>query len=187
MLPRKFDGARRRRDARLARLGHVVMEMSHRGKDSSPSTRTRARLRELLAVPETQDPSSSGRGHAAVRADPHAPAARQAKADYVVTGEWSKKAVKEAKSYCDVAIAAFGGQELHLRTEEFFGKKRPRVRHYCRTRHRRRRIPFNSRIEKRHSARRHASSHFLSRPLRSRNSADLRRRAEESPPGRVDV
>ena len=28
------------------------------------------------------------------------------KADYVVTGEWSKKAVKEAKNYCDVAIAA---------------------------------------------------------------------------------
>jgi phosphoserine aminotransferase len=28
------------------------------------------------------------------------------KADYVVTGEWSKKAVKEAKQYCDVAIAA---------------------------------------------------------------------------------
>jgi len=28
------------------------------------------------------------------------------KADYVLTGEWSKRAVKEAKSYCDVGIAA---------------------------------------------------------------------------------
>src|SRR6185436_13326540 len=28
------------------------------------------------------------------------------KADYVVTGEWSKKAVKEASALCDVAIAA---------------------------------------------------------------------------------
>src|SRR5204863_6715465 len=28
------------------------------------------------------------------------------KADYVVTGEWSKKAVKEAGAFCDVAIAA---------------------------------------------------------------------------------
>jgi phosphoserine aminotransferase len=28
------------------------------------------------------------------------------KADYVVTGEWSKKAVKEAQAYCDVHIAA---------------------------------------------------------------------------------
>ena len=32
--------------------------------------------------------------------------ARQDKADYVVTGEWSKKAVKEAQAYCDVHIAA---------------------------------------------------------------------------------
>jgi phosphoserine aminotransferase len=30
----------------------------------------------------------------------------RSRADYVVTGEWSKKAVKEAKKYCDVAIAA---------------------------------------------------------------------------------
>jgi len=29
-----------------------------------------------------------------------------AEADYVVTGEWSKKAVKEAQAYCDVHIAA---------------------------------------------------------------------------------
>ena len=28
------------------------------------------------------------------------------KADYVVTGEWSKKAIKEAKNYCDAAVAA---------------------------------------------------------------------------------
>jgi len=28
------------------------------------------------------------------------------KADYVATGEWSKKAIKEAKSFCDVHIAA---------------------------------------------------------------------------------
>jgi phosphoserine aminotransferase len=28
------------------------------------------------------------------------------KADYVLTGEWSKKAIKEAKKYCDAAVAA---------------------------------------------------------------------------------
>ena len=28
------------------------------------------------------------------------------KADYVATGEWSKKAIKEAKALCDVHIAA---------------------------------------------------------------------------------
>jgi phosphoserine aminotransferase len=32
--------------------------------------------------------------------------AGKSKADYVVTGEWSKKAVKEAQAYCDVHIAA---------------------------------------------------------------------------------
>jgi phosphoserine aminotransferase len=32
--------------------------------------------------------------------------AGRGKADYVVTGEWSKKAVKEAQAYCDVHIAA---------------------------------------------------------------------------------
>jgi phosphoserine aminotransferase len=30
----------------------------------------------------------------------------KAKADYVLTGEWSKKALKEAKSYCDAGVAA---------------------------------------------------------------------------------
>src|SRR4029453_15676643 len=32
--------------------------------------------------------------------------AGRSKADYVVTGEWSKKAVKEASAQCDVSIAA---------------------------------------------------------------------------------
>ena len=37
-------------------------------------------------------------------------------ADYVNTGEWSKKAIKEAKKFCKVNVAASArGRELHLR------------------------------------------------------------------------
>jgi len=88
--------------------GMSVMEMSHRGKEFISIYEEAERdLRELLAIPKNyrilflqggatlqfaQIPMNLLRG--------------KTKADYVVTGEWSKKAVKEAKSYCDVAIAA---------------------------------------------------------------------------------
>src|SRR6195256_1685495 len=87
--------------------GMSVMEMSHRGKEFIAIYEDAERdLRELLAVPKNykilflqggatlqfaQIPMNLLRG--------------KTKADYVVTGEWSKKAVKEAKSYCDVAIS----------------------------------------------------------------------------------
>jgi len=88
--------------------GMGVMEMSHRGREfTAIAAEAEADLRELLGVPArykvlflqggatlqfAQVPMNLLRGNA--------------RADYVVTGEWSKKAVKEAKSYCDVHIAA---------------------------------------------------------------------------------
>jgi phosphoserine aminotransferase len=88
--------------------GMSVMEMSHRGKEFISIYEEAERdLRELLAIPAgykvlmlqggatlqfAQIPMNLLRG--------------KGRADYVVTGEWSKKAVKEAKNYCDVAIAA---------------------------------------------------------------------------------
>jgi phosphoserine aminotransferase len=88
--------------------GTGVMEMSHRGKEfMSIAAETERDLRELLAIPAgykvlflqggatqqfAQVPMNLLRG--------------KGKADYVVTGEWSKKAVKEAKLYCEVGIAA---------------------------------------------------------------------------------
>jgi len=88
--------------------GMGVMEMSHRGKEfMAIAAEAEADLRELLAVPANykvlflqggatlqfaQVPMNLLRGKRA--------------ADYVVTGEWSKKAVKEAKHFCDVRIAA---------------------------------------------------------------------------------
>ena len=88
--------------------GMSVMEMSHRGKEFISIYEEAERdLRELLAVPKNykilflmggatqqfaQVPMNLLRG--------------KAKADYVLTGEWSKKAIKEAKKYCDAAVAA---------------------------------------------------------------------------------
>jgi phosphoserine aminotransferase len=88
--------------------GMSVMEMSHRGREfMSIAEEAESDLRELLAIPASykllflqggatlqfaQVPMNLLRG--------------KSKADYVITGEWSKKAVKEAKSYCDAAVAA---------------------------------------------------------------------------------
>src|SRR6201989_246787 len=79
--------------------GMSVMEMSHRGKEFiSIHAEAEADLRELLAVPANYKvlflqggaiaenaiiPMNMLRGHAS--------------ADYVNTGEWSKKSIKEAR------------------------------------------------------------------------------------------
>jgi phosphoserine aminotransferase len=88
--------------------GMGVMEMSHRGKEFISIYEEAERdLRELLGVPANykilflqggatlqfaQIPMNLLRG--------------KTKADYVNTGEWSKKAIKEAKAYCDVHVVA---------------------------------------------------------------------------------
>jgi phosphoserine aminotransferase len=88
--------------------GMSVMEMSHRGKEfMAIAAEAEADLRALLGVPASykvlflqggatlqfaQVPMNLLRGRSG--------------ADYVVTGEWSKKAVKEARRYCDVHVAA---------------------------------------------------------------------------------
>jgi phosphoserine aminotransferase len=88
--------------------GQSVMEMSHRGKEyMSIQAQAEQDFRELLAVPVNfkvlflqggatqqfaQIPVNLLRGRAS--------------ADYINTGEWSKKAIKEAKLYCKVNVAA---------------------------------------------------------------------------------
>ena len=88
--------------------GMSVMEMSHRGKEFiSIHAEAEQDLRELLAVPANYKvlflqggaiaenaivPMNLLRGHSV--------------ADYVNTGEWSKKSIKEAKKYCTVNVAA---------------------------------------------------------------------------------
>ncbi|HJV96259.1 MAG TPA: 3-phosphoserine/phosphohydroxythreonine transaminase, partial [Albitalea sp.] len=88
--------------------GMSVMEMSHRGKEFvSIHAEAEKDLRELLAVPANYKvlflqggaigqnafvPMNLLRGHAS--------------ADYVNTGDWSKKSIKEATKYCKVNVAA---------------------------------------------------------------------------------
>ena len=88
--------------------GMGVMEMSHRGKEFIRiHAEAEADLRELLAVPANYKvlflqggaiaenaivPMNLLRGHSV--------------ADYVNTGEWSKKSIKEAGKYCKVNVAA---------------------------------------------------------------------------------
>ena len=151
--------------------GMSVMEMSHRGSEFISIYEEAERdLRELLAIPKNykilflqggatlqfaQIPMNLLRG--------------KAKADYVVTGEWSKKAVKEAKNYCDVAIAATSedrnftyappGEKWKL------GKDAAYV-HYC-SNETIGGVEYHSipKIEKDIPLVADASSHFLSRPL----------------------
>jgi phosphoserine aminotransferase len=91
--------------------GMSVMEMSHRGKEFiAIAAEAEALLRELLVVPANYKllfmqggaiaenaivPMNLLRGHAS--------------ADYVDTGEWSKKSIKEARRYGGVNVAASGG------------------------------------------------------------------------------
>lgn len=88
--------------------GMSVMEMSHRGKEFiAIHAQAEADLRELLAIPANYKvlflqggglgqnaciPMNLLRGHAG--------------ADFINTGEWMKKTIKEAKNYCKVNVAA---------------------------------------------------------------------------------
>src|SRR3954471_12757420 len=88
--------------------GMSVMEMSHRGKAFvGIAEQAESDLRELLSIPPNykvlflqggatlqfaQVPLNLVRGRKSV--------------DYINTGEWSKKGIKEAQAYCAVNVAA---------------------------------------------------------------------------------
>jgi phosphoserine aminotransferase len=88
--------------------GMSVMEMSHRGKEFvGIAAEAEKDLRELLAVPSNYKVLFLQGGATLQFAQvPMNLLHGKGKADYVSTGEWSKKAIKEAKAYCDVHIAA---------------------------------------------------------------------------------
>jgi len=88
--------------------GMSVMEMSHRGKEFiGIAAKTEADLRTLLAIPADYAVLFLQGGAIAENAIvPMNLLGRKTTADYVNTGEWSKKSIKEAKKYCTVNIAA---------------------------------------------------------------------------------
>ncbi len=88
--------------------GMSVMEMSHRGKEFiSIHAQAEADLRELLAIPANYKVLFLQGGAIGENAIiPMNLLRGKASADYINTGEWSKKSIKEAKKYAAVNVAA---------------------------------------------------------------------------------
>ncbi|HSA90683.1 MAG TPA: 3-phosphoserine/phosphohydroxythreonine transaminase [Burkholderiales bacterium] len=114
--------------------GMSVMEMSHRGAEfMSIAAEAEADLRALLAVPASYKVLFLQGGATLQFAQVPMNLLRgKGKADYVVTGEWSKKAVKEAKNYCDVAIAATSeDRSFTYAPKKWSVRKDAAYVHYC--------------------------------------------------------
>ena len=88
--------------------GMSVMEMSHRGKEFiSIADKAEADLRNAAGIPANYKVLFLQGGAIAENAIvPMNLLAGRSVADYVNTGEWSKKSIKEAKKYCTVNVAA---------------------------------------------------------------------------------
>jgi len=88
--------------------GMSVMEMSHRGKEFiAIAESAEADLRELLAIPASYKVLFlQGGATSQFAMVPMNLLRGKTKADYIHTGEWAKKAIGEAKKFCQVNIAA---------------------------------------------------------------------------------
>ena len=88
--------------------GMSVMEMSHRGKEyMSIQAEAEADLRELMGIPANYKVLFlQGGASSQFAMIPMNLYRGKASADYLNTGEWSKKAIKEAKKYGAVNVVA---------------------------------------------------------------------------------
>ncbi len=88
--------------------GMSVMEMSHRGKEFiSIHAEAEGLLRNLLGVPANYKVLFMQGGAIGENAIvPMNMLRGKTSADYIDTGEWSKKSLKEAQKYCTVNVAA---------------------------------------------------------------------------------
>jgi phosphoserine aminotransferase len=88
--------------------GMSVMEMSHRGKEfMAIAAEAEADLRELMGIPANYKVLFlQGGGSAQFAMIPMNLLRGKKTADYLNTGEWSKKAISEAKKYCEVNVVA---------------------------------------------------------------------------------
>lgn len=88
--------------------GLSIMEMSHRSPEFvAVAQRAEQTLRELLAIPEGYAVLFlQGGASTQFSAVPLNLLAGKSKADYVNTGQWSKKAIAEGQRYCQVNVAA---------------------------------------------------------------------------------
>jgi phosphoserine aminotransferase len=96
--------------------GMSVMEMSHRGKEFTRiAAQVEADLRELLAVPANYKVLFMQGGAIAENAIvPMNMLRGHASADYIDTGEWSKRSIAEAKRYGGVNVAASSAADGYM-------------------------------------------------------------------------
>ena len=147
--------------------GMSVMEMSHRGKEFVGIAAEAERdLRELLGIPAGYKVLFLQGGATLQFAQvPMNLLHGKDKADYVVTGEWSKKAIKEARNFCDAAVAATSEDRKFT-----YAPKQWNVRpdaayvHYC-SNETIGGVEFHSIPDVQIPLVADASSHFLSRPI----------------------
>jgi len=88
--------------------GMSIMEMSHRGKEfMSVAEKAEADLRSLMNIPDDYAVLFlQGGASSQFAMVPMNLLRGKSSADYINTGAWSKKAIAEAKRFCEVNIAA---------------------------------------------------------------------------------
>ena len=101
--------------------GLSVMEMSHRSSEFvGIAEQAEATLRQLLGINDDYAVLFvQGGASSQFAAVPLNLSAEDAVADYVNTGQWSKKAIKEARRYCNVNVVASGEQGNFSAIPEF--------------------------------------------------------------------
>src|ERR671915_146391 len=147
--------------------GMSVMEMSHRGKEfMSIAEEAETDLRELLAIPASYKVLFLQGGATLQFAQvPMNLLHGKGKADYVVTGERSKKAIKEAKNYCDAAVAATSeDKNFTYAPKQWKVRKDAAYVHYC-SNETIGGVEFHEVPKTELPLVADASSHFLSRPI----------------------
>jgi len=147
--------------------GMSVMEMSHRGKEFvGIAAEAEKDLRELLSVPQNYKVLFLQGGATLQFAQvPMNLLHGKGRADYVSTGEWSKKAIKEAKAFCDVHIAATSeDKNFTYAPKNWNVRKDAAYVHYC-SNETIGGVEFHQTPKTELSLVADMSSHFLSRPI----------------------
>jgi len=104
--------------------GMGVMEMSHRGKEFGIIlAKAEADLRTLLAIPSHFHVLFMQGGGLGENAIVPLNLSRAGTVDFVVTGSWSQKSVKEAQRYCAAHVAASNADNGHTQLPDPAGWK----------------------------------------------------------------
>ena len=103
--------------------GMSVMEMSHRGPEFSEiAAQAEAALRELIGVPEGYHVLFlQGGASCQFSVIPLNLLRHSGRADYVVTGSWSRKALQEARRYGEISVVASSEEDAYASIPERAG------------------------------------------------------------------